>query len=56
MLDIVIRFLILLLNLFFIVLICRLVLDWIQMLAREWRPHGPVLMFAEAIYTVTDPR
>jgi len=55
MLDVVIDLLILLLNLFFIVLICRLVLDWIQMLAREWRPHGPVLMFAEAIYTVTDP-
>lgn len=55
MLDIVIRVLILVLNLFFIVLICRLVLDWIQMLAKEWRPQGPVLMFAEAIYTVTDP-
>ena len=45
----------LLLNLFFAALICRLVLDWIQVLAREWRPHGPVLMFAEAVYTVTDP-
>ena len=45
----------LLLNLFFAALICRLVLDWIQVLAREWRPHGPVLLFAEAVYTVTDP-
>ena len=44
-----------LLNLFFAALICRLVLDWIQVLAREWQPHGPVLVFAEAIYTVTDP-
>lgn len=41
--------------LFFAALICRLVLDWIQVLAREWRPHGPILFFAEAIYTVTDP-
>jgi YggT family protein len=41
--------------LFFAALICRLVLDWIQVLAREWHPHGPVLVFAEAIYTVTDP-
>jgi YggT family protein len=42
-------------NLFFVVLICRLVLDWIQVLAREWRPRGPVLVFAEGVYTVTDP-
>jgi YggT family protein len=43
------------LQLFFIALICRLVLDWIQVLAREWRPRGPVLVFAEGVYTVTDP-
>jgi YggT family protein len=43
------------LNIFFAALICRLVLDWIQVLAREWRPRGPVLLFAELIYTVTDP-
>lgn len=43
------------LNLFFGALICRLVLDWIQVLARDWRPSGPVLVFSEAIYTVTDP-
>ena len=47
--------LIFVLNLFFAALICRLVLDWIQVLAREWRPRGPVLFFAEAVYTVTDP-
>jgi len=43
------------LNLFLAVLICRLVLDWIQVLAREWQPRGPLLFFAEAVYTVTDP-
>jgi len=43
------------LNLFFAALICRLVLDWIQVLAREWQPRGPLLFFAEAVYTVTDP-
>ncbi|MGL5858249.1 MAG: YggT family protein [Angustibacter sp.] len=41
--------------LFFITLIGRLVLDWIQLFARDWRPHGPVLVVAEAIYTITDP-
>ena len=55
MLDIVKFALAFVLNLFFAALICRLVLDWIQVLAREWRPHGPVLLFAEAVYTVTDP-
>ncbi|HEX7535632.1 MAG TPA: YggT family protein [Dermatophilaceae bacterium] len=55
MLGIVISALVFVLNLFFAALICRLVLDWIQVLSREWRPHGPVLFFAEAIYTVTDP-
>ena len=55
MLGVVILVLLFVLNLFFAALICRLVLDWIQVLAREWRPHGPVLVFAEGIYTVTDP-
>jgi YggT family protein len=55
MLGIVISALIFVVYLFFAALICRLVLDWIQVLAREWRPSGPVLVLAEAIYTVTDP-
>ncbi|GAB3585026.1 YggT family protein [Calidifontibacter terrae] len=40
---------------FFIVLIVRLVLDWVQVFARDWRPKGAVLVIAEAVYTVTDP-
>lgn len=40
---------------FFILLLGRLVLDWIQVFARQWRPRGVVLVIAEAIYTVTDP-
>ena len=55
MLGVVIRVLLFVLNLFFATLICRLVLDWIQVLAREWRPRGPILVFAEGVYTVTDP-
>ncbi|HET7303148.1 MAG TPA: YggT family protein [Segeticoccus sp.] len=45
----------LLLYLFLIVLIGRLVLDWVQVLAREWRPRGPMLVVAEGVYTITDP-
>ena len=46
---------ILVLWLFLILLIARLVLDYVQMFARSWRPRGPLLVVAEAIYTVTDP-
>jgi YGGT family. len=55
MLGVVISVLVFVVYLFFAALICRLVLDWIQVLAREWRPRGPVLVLAEGIYTVTDP-
>ncbi|MBD8060647.1 YggT family protein [Cellulomonas sp. JH27-2] len=41
--------------LFFILLLVRLVLDWVQVFARSWRPTGVVLVIAEATYTVTDP-
>ena len=41
--------------LFFVVLLARLVLDWIQAFARDWRPKGITLVLAEAVYTVTDP-
>jgi YggT family protein len=44
-----------LLFLFFILLIGRLVFDWVQAFARDWRPRGAMLIVAEAIYTVTDP-
>ena len=41
--------------LFFIVLLGRLVLDWVQAFARDWRPRGPILVVAEFVYTITDP-
>jgi len=43
------------LSLFIIVLVGRLVLDYVQMFARSWRPRGPMLLIAEVIYTITDP-
>ena len=55
MLGVMIAALVFVVYLFFAALICRLVLDWVQALAREWRPNGPVLVLAEAVYTVTDP-
>lgn len=40
---------------FFVALIGRFVIDWVQVLSRSWQPKGPLLVVAEAIYTVTDP-
>lgn len=40
---------------FVILLVVRLVIDWVQVFARDWRPRGVVLVVAEAVYTVTDP-
>ncbi|HKS01347.1 MAG TPA: YggT family protein [Arthrobacter sp.] len=39
----------------FVDLIVRLVYDWVQMFAREWRPRGVALVAAHAVYSVTDP-
>jgi YggT family protein len=41
--------------LFFLTLIGRLVFDWVQVLSRDWRPKGAILVVAELVYTVTDP-
>lgn len=41
--------------LFILTLFVRLVFDWIQVFARDWRPSGLVLIIAEGVYTVTDP-
>jgi YggT family protein len=40
---------------FFVLLIGRLIIDWVQVFARDWRPRGVMLVIAEAVYTVTDP-
>ena len=41
--------------LYLLVLVGRVVFDWIRMFAREWRPRGPVLIVAEPVYTLTEP-
>ncbi|MGA1215681.1 MAG: YggT family protein, partial [Candidatus Nanopelagicales bacterium] len=41
--------------LYWLILIGRLILDFVQIFARSWQPRGPLLIIAEAIYTVTDP-
>jgi YggT family protein len=41
--------------LFLLVLIARIVVSWTQVLARDFRPHGVVLVIFEFVYSVTDP-
>ena len=41
--------------LYLLVMIGRLVFDWIRIFAREWRPRGAALLVAEPIYTLTEP-
>jgi YggT family protein len=45
----------LILSLYLFVLIGRLVFDWVQVFARDWRPKGPILVLANGIYALTDP-
>ncbi|KRE41022.1 YggT family protein [Knoellia sp. Soil729] len=41
--------------LYLMVVFGRLILDWIRVFARDWRPRGVMLVVAEAVYTLTDP-
>ena len=41
--------------LYIIVLIARIVVDYVVMFARDWRPRGIVLVLVEFIFTITDP-
>ena len=44
-----------LLNLYVFILIARLVLEYVAIFARDWRPKGPLLLLSEMVYTLTDP-
>lgn len=44
-----------LLSIYTWVLIGRVIVDLIQMFARDWRPSGFLLVVCELIYTLTDP-
>jgi YggT family protein len=43
------------LNIFIVVMWARFILDFVSMLAREWRPRGFLLILAELVYAITDP-
>jgi len=41
--------------LYIVVLLARLVMDYIPLFNRQWRPRGAMLVIAEIVYTLTDP-
>jgi YggT family protein len=41
--------------LYLIVLIGRVIFDWVQVFSRDWRPKGVLLVLAEVFYSLTDP-
>ncbi len=41
--------------LYSLVLIARIVFDYVQMFARSWAPRSVLLIIVETVYTVTDP-
>ncbi|MFZ9542054.1 MAG: YggT family protein [Candidatus Nanopelagicaceae bacterium] len=43
-----------LLELYLFILFARLILDYVRMFARNWRPRGLMLPIAEIIYALTD--
>ena len=41
---------------FFIALLwVRFIVDWVQVFARSWTPHGVILVLLEVVYSITDP-
>lgn len=40
---------------YLILLLARLVLEWIRSYAREYEPKGLVVVLFEVVYTLTDP-
>lgn len=38
-----------------ILVIARFVVDWVQLLARQWQPRGFIAVLCELIFSLTDP-
>ena len=43
------------LTIFLLLLIFRLIMEYVFMFARSWRPSGFFVVVLEAVYSVTDP-
>lgn len=47
-------YLVIILRLFLLALLGRLILDYVRLFSRSWRPRGIMLFLAEMIYAITD--
>lgn len=43
------------LEIYWYILVARLILEWIPAFSPTWRPRGALLVLAEVLYTLTDP-
>ncbi len=40
---------------YLMILLARMVVDWVQFFAPHWRPRGLILVIANILYALTDP-
>ena len=53
--NIVVIVLVYVLTIYLLLLVGRLIIDWLQSYSRSWTPSGVLAAVAEVIFTVTDP-
>jgi YggT family protein len=41
--------------LYLLILIARMIISWIEVFSRDWRPTGILLVVAEVVFSATDP-
>ncbi|MFC7580823.1 YggT family protein [Schaalia naturae] len=42
-------------GLYLLVMLVRMVIDWVRILSPQWRPSGVILVVANVVYALTDP-
>jgi YggT family protein len=53
--SVVLQILYAILSAFILLMVIRLVVDWVQVFARSWAPSGFLLVALEVVYSITDP-
>lgn len=43
------------LEIYWYILVARLIFEWVPAFSPTWRPRGPLLVVAEMVYSLTDP-
>jgi len=43
------------LTVFIVFMWVRFIVSWVQVFARQWSPHGVLLVALESVFSVTDP-